>query len=227
VQVIAGESNIAENKQDAAAFHATDIEKALFFGQKSSGTRNGQPFRTMDGLQAIVANPAYYPPSFPTPNVFVAGGTTNWTQLEGFLDVCFNQASDPKVANERVLFVGGIARKVINNIGRLNGTYQLVDGQTNYGLQFSTLKSTRGTFRIIEHPLFNANTTWSKKAVAVDMSSFNLAYLGDRKTKAENDLAADNGQDSQGGSLTTELTCLIKNPPANSIIDNLTAAAVG
>ena len=223
---IAGDTNVAESKQDCVGFHAADIEKALFFGQQSSGTRNGQPFRTMDGLISIVGNAAYYPPAFPTPNVFTAGSTTNWTQLEGFLDVVFNQATDPKVASERVLFVGGTARKVINNIGRLNGTYQLVDGMTNYGLQFSTLKSTRGTFRIIEHPLFNASATWAKMAVAVDLTSFNLAYLADRKTKSEEDFD-DNGIDAVGGSLTTELTCIVKNPPANSIIYNLTAAAAG
>lgn len=225
-QVIAGDSNVAENKQDCAAFHAVDIEKALFFGQKSNGSRNGQPFRTMEGLLAIVGNASYYPPSFPTPNNYTAGSTTNWTQLEGYLDSVFNQASDPKVANERVLFVGGGARKVINNIGRLNGTYQLIDGATSYGLQFTTLKSTRGTFRLIEHPLFNASPVWTKMAVAVDMSSFNVAYLGDRKTKPEDDFN-EYGIDAVGGSLTTELTLTIKNPPANAIITNLTAAAVG
>ena len=42
-QVIAGETTVAENRMDCAAFHAADIEKALFFGTKSTGTRNGQP----------------------------------------------------------------------------------------------------------------------------------------------------------------------------------------
>jgi hypothetical protein len=49
-QMIAGDTNVAESKQDCAAFHAADIEKAIFFGQKFQGTRNGQPFRTMDGM---------------------------------------------------------------------------------------------------------------------------------------------------------------------------------
>src|SRR5206468_3166130 len=111
-----------------AAFHAADIEKSLFFGQKSQGTRNGQPFRTMDGLVNIVGNLTYYPSSYSAVNVFTAGATTTYTQLEGFLDPVFNQATDPKVANERVLFVGGGAKKVLNNIGRLNGNYQLMDG---------------------------------------------------------------------------------------------------
>lgn len=228
--MIAGESNVAESKQDCAAFHAADMEKALFFGQKSQGTRNGKPFRTMDGLISIVSNLTYYPSSYVAANVTTAGGTTTYTQFEAALDPVFNQATDPKVANERILFVGGAAKRVINNIGRLNGTYQLVDGQTSWGLQFSTFKTARGTFRVIEHPLFNTNSTWSKMAVAVDLSTFSVAYLGDRKTRSEEYNGTDpesGGLDAVGGSLTTELTCTIKNPPANAIIYNLTAGAAG
>jgi hypothetical protein len=229
--MIAGETNQAESKQDCAAFHAADIEKALFFGQKSQGTRNGQPFRTMDGLINIVGNISYYPSSYAAANVNTAGATTNYTQLEAFLDVVFNQSTDPKVSNERVLFVGGTAHKVINTIGRLNGTYFLTDGQTSYGLQFSTFKTTRGTFRLIEHPLFNSNASWSKMAVAVDLSTFKTAYLGDRKTQnkeynTDKD-ANDQGIDALGGTLTTEMTCVVKNPPANAVIYNLTAGAQG
>jgi len=230
--MIAGDTNVAESRQDCAAFHAADIEKALFFGQKSQGSRNGQPFRTMDGLINIVGNLSYYPSYYAAANINTALATTNYTQLEGFLDPVFNQATDPKVANERVLFVGGQAKRVVNNIGRLNGTYYIVDGQTSYGLQFSTFKTARGTFRMIEHPLFNSNQSWSKMAVAVDLSTFRLAYLGDRKTQnrefnANPDDVADNGIDAVGGTLTTEVTCVVKNPPANSIVYNLTAAAAG
>jgi len=231
-QVIAGDTTVAENRMDCAAFHAADIEKALFFGTKSQGTRNGQPFRTMDGLRNIILNPTYYPASYGgVVNNTTAGGTTNFTQLETALDPVFNQATDPKVGNERVLFVGGLARKVLNNIGRVNGTYFIQNGQTNYGLQFGSFNIARGSFRMIEHPLFNSNADWSKYAIAVDLSTFRVAYLGGRKTmKQEFNLsgqAVDNGIDAVGGTLTTEMTCVVKNPPANAIITNLTAAAVG
>lgn len=228
IENIAGDSNVAESKMDCAAFHSADIEKAIIFGQKSSGTRNGKPFRTMDGILSMVGNIAYYPPSTVSPNVNAAGATTNYTQLEAMLDPVFDQASDPKVANERVLFCGGHARKVINNIGRLSGSYQIVDGQTQFGLQFSTFKTTRGTFRMIEHPLFNSNVHWAKMAVALDLSNFSLAYLGDRKTKAEEYNTGSpeaNGLDADGGSLTTETTVELRNIPANAVITDLTAAA--
>lgn len=224
VQVIAGDSTEAESRSECAAFHAADIEKALWFSQKYTGTRNGQPIRAMDGLINQVTVNA-------NANVTTAGSTTNYTQLEAALDIVFNVTTDPKVSNERLLFVGGAAKRVLNNIGRLNGTYQLVDGATSYGLQFSSFKTSRGTFRMIEHPLFNSNTDWAKMAVAVDLSSFNLAYLGDRKTQnaeyGATGTSVENGVDAIGGTLTTELTCLIKNPAANAIMYNLTAAAAG
>ena len=231
-QMIAGETNVAESRQDCSVFHAVDIEKNLFFGQKSQGSRNGQPVRTMDGLIAIVGNLSYYPSIYTSPNVFTAGATTNFTQLQNFLEPTLNQSTDPKVANERVVFCGGGAKRVINDIGRLNGTYYLQDGQTSWGLQFTTFKTARGTFRLIEHPVFNSNPSWSKMAVCVDLSTFSVAYLGDRKTqyKAFNDEAGaadDNGIDAVGGTLTTELTCLVKNPPANAVIYNLTLGALG
>ena len=232
-EVIAGESTEAENRQDCAAFHAADIEKAILFGQKSQGTRNGQPFRTMDGLLNMIETPANYPASYGgATNSFTAGATTNYTQLSGFLDPVFDQTTDPKGSKERVLFVGGTAKVVINNIGRLNGDYQLLDGQTNFGLEFSTLTMPRGKFRIIEHPLLNTNADWSKMAIVVDLPTFRLAYLKGRKTQnkefnTQGGQAQDNGIDAVGGTLTTECTATVKNTPANAVIRNLTAAAVG
>jgi hypothetical protein len=232
--VIAGETNIAESRTDCAAFHAADIEKALIFGQKSSATRNGRPFRTMEGLVAAISNTSYYSNIFAgVANVNTVVGSTTFAQLETMLDPVFNQNTDPKIGNERVLFVGGTARKVINGIGKLYGVYELMQGQTEYGLQFDTFRTTRGLFRMIEHPLFNTNTNWSKMAVAVDLSTFKVAYLGDRKTKS-NEFNTDGtavvghsneGMDAVGGTLTTELTAVVKNAPANAVIFGLNTAA--
>lgn len=228
MQTVIGESPVASNRQDCSAFHAADIEKAIIFGKKSQGFRNGMPFRTMDGLLSVIGNVAYYPPSFSVPNVYQAQSTTNSTQLEAMLDPVFDQATDPKVANERILLVGGKARIVLNNIGKKSGTYQLIDGQTAWGLQFSTLRIARGTFRIIEHPLFNTNSHWSRMVLAVDLSTFNIAYLAGRKTAASefgaDGRTAEYGLDAVGGSLLTECTTEIRNPPANAVITGLTAA---
>jgi len=224
---IAGSGNIAESRQDCAAFHAADIEKSFFFGQKFLGSRNGQPFHTMDGLVSVVTQNA-------PGNITTLGATTTWTQLEAALDPAFNQITDPKVPNMRAFFVGGPARRVIHNICRLNSTYFIQGNETSWGLQFDTIKTPRGTFNIIEHPLFNAfgaTSTWAKMGIGVDLSTFNCAYLQGRKTdNAEFNMSGqqvDNGIDAVGGTLTSELTCLVKNPAANVILYNFTAAAVG
>lgn len=226
--VIAGGTPDAESKQDCAVFHATDIEKALIYGQKYQGTLNSQPIHVMDGLLNILATSA-------SGNITTLGATTTWTQLEAALDPAFQVTTDPKNPNMRAAFVGGIARRVIHAICRLNSTYYIQGQTTEWGLQFDTIKTPRGVFNLIEHPLLNAygsTSTWAKMMIGVDLASFGLAYMQGRKTKnaefnGQGTPAVDNGVDAVGGTLTTELTCLVKNPAANVQLLNFTAGAVG
>jgi hypothetical protein len=226
-QVIAGGSNVAESRQECAAFHAVDIEKALIFGQKFLGTRNGQPISTMDGLINTVQNNA-------SGNITTLGATTNYTQFEAALDPVFMQNTDPMNPNQRILFVGGVARRVIHAIARLNSTYYVQQQETSWGLQYDTIRIPRGSFQIIEHPLFNAygnTSTWAKMGIAVDTATFSLAYMAGRKTSNQEygttGVPVDNGVDAVGGTLTTEVTNLVKNPAANAVLYNFTAGAVG
>lgn len=222
---IAGAGAVAESRQDCALLHAQAIEKALFFGQKFMGTRNGQPFHTMEGLipRVVAAAPG---------NITTLGATTNWTQLEAALDPTLQTRTDPSAGNIRTLFVGGTARRVIHNIARLNSTYYIETTETQWGLQLDKIRTPRGTFELIEHPLFNAYgsaSPWAKMAVVVDLSAFSLAYLRKTSDAEYNQQGAlvDNGIDAQGGTLTSELTCLIKNPAAFGVIYNFTAAQAG
>lgn len=222
---IAGAGYVSESKQDCAALHAMAIEKALFFGQKFMGTRNGQPFHTMEGIVARVNAAA-------SGNITTLGATTNWTQLEAALDKTLVTVTDPKGGNIRTMFVGGTARRVIHNIARLNSTYQITTAETGWGLQIDTIRTPRGTFEMIEHPLFNAYggaSMWAKMAVIADLNAFSLAYLRKTSDAGYNSAGAlvDNGIDAEGGTLTTELTCAIKNPAAFGVLYNFTAAAAG
>lgn len=223
--MIAGDGMVAESRSDCASLHAMAIEKSLFFGQKFMGTRNGQPFHTQEGIIARVTASA---PS----NIVTLGATTNWTQLEAALDPTLQTVTDPKTGNIRTMFLGGVARRVIHNIARLNSSYQIETGITSWGLQIDTIRTPRGTFEMIEHPLFNAygnSSTWAKMAVIVDLNAFAIAYLRRTENTEYNERGAevDNGIDARGGTLTTELTSLIKNPSAFGILYNFTAAAAG
>lgn len=225
--VIAGPAVDAATKGDCSLFHSSDIEKSILFGQTFTGTRNNFPFRTMNGLINYITQQA-------AGNISTLGATTTYTQLENALDPAFNQVTDPKNAAERLLFVGGIARRVIHQICRLNSTYMINDQVTEWGLQFDTIKIPRGRFNLVEHPLLNAfgsSASWSRMALGIDLSTFSLAYMRGRKTVARDFGASgtpvDNGIDAVGGTLTTELTCLVKNAPANVQLLNFTAPAVG
>lgn len=222
---IAGAGYVSESKQDCAALHAMAIEKALFFGQKYMGTRNGMPFHTMEGIIPRVLSAA-------AGNITTLGATTNWTQFEAALDPTLQTVTDPKGGNIRTMFVGGTARRVIHNIARLNSAYQITTQETAWGLQIDTIRTPRGIFEIIEHPLFNAYgsaSAWAKMAVICDLNAFSLAYLRKTSDAGYNASGAlvDNGIDAEGGTLTTELTCTIKNPAAFGVLYNFTAAAAG
>lgn len=222
---IAGAGYVGESKQDCASFHAMAIEKALFFGQKYMGTKNGQPFHTMEGIIPRIKTAA-------SGNVTTLGATTNWTQLEAALDPTLQTVTDPKGGNIRTCFVGGTTRRVIHNIARLNSTYQITTAETSWGLQLDTIRTPRGTFEMIEHPLFNAygaSSEWAKMMVICDLNAFSLAYLRKTSDAAYNASGAlvDNGIDAEGGTLTTELTCTIKNPAAFGLITGFTAGVAG
>lgn len=225
--LIAGDTAVAESRRDAAAFHAVDMEKGHFFGQRYFGTRNNQPFHTMDGVISFVTQ------NVPG-NVTTLGATTNYTQLEAALDPVFNQVTDPTSIGERLYFCGGFHRRVLHQIFRANGTYFIEDGQTTWGLQFDSFKIPRGRFNIVEHPLFNAYgqaSSWAKMGIALDLATFNTAYMTGRKTSNKefnlDGAVVDNGVDAVGGTLTSELTTLVKNPAADAVIYNATAGIAG
>lgn len=221
--MIAGKGAVSENKDDCAAFHSTDIEFAALFGRKFLGTdaASGEPIHTMDGIEAVVQQ-------YAAANLKEAGATTNYTQLEDMLDSTLDFKTDFMNGNNRTLFVGKTALKVINNIGRLSGEYQLQDKQTNFGLQFSTFTTARGKFNVVEHPLLNTHDDYQKMAFVVDMSSFDFVYMEGRDTVHQfinqNNQASD-GSDAQGGVITSELTTMIMNPMAFGVLYNLRAAA--
>jgi len=225
VPEIAGDGTIAEARSYCAMLHAASIEKSLFFGQRFAGTRNGQPFQTQEGIirRVTAAAPG---------NISTLLATTNWTQFEAAVDPTMQTVTNPRTGNIRTMFVGGTARRVLHNIARLNSTYQITSNETVWGLQLDTLRIPRGTLEIIEHPLFNAYgpaSPWARMAVIVDLNAFAIAYL--RKTHSQEyngrGTPVDNGIDAQGGTLTTELTSVIKNPAGFGVIHNFTAAAAG
>jgi len=226
-----GDGNIAESRRECAAYHATAIEDAFFFGRRQTLAAVSQlgrgPLRTMGGLIDLVADTTIYTGGA-SANLHEAGSTTTLDQLETYLEsTLVAQSEDATGTNDRWVFCGATALKVFNKLARLNGDYELTSDKTTFGLQYRVFKTTRGTFNLVEHALFNRSAFYAKHAVVVDLPSISAVYL--RKTKTDdfniNGQQVDNGIDAVGGTLTSELTLECRNPQGCAIITNLTAAA--
>lgn len=221
LSTVVGDTLVGESRTDCGLFHAASIEKALIFGQQSGQIVNQQYLTTMDGIVETIRRYA------PAANTTTAGATTTYAQLEEYLDPVFDTVTDTSSGNVRTIYTGSTGVKVINQIGRLSGQYQIVNDQTSFGLQFTEFKISRGTFRVIEHPIFNSNPVWKRLLIAVDLPAIKIAHL--RETVNEeygmNGQPVDSGIDAIGGTLTTELTMENINPSAHAVIWGLTAGA--
>lgn len=227
-QVMAGDSPVAESKRDCAAFHSLAIEKSLFFGQRSLTTKNNQPYHTMDGIINVIVNNA---PGNVTTLGAGAGGGTTWTDMEAALDKPLHVSTGPQGGNVRTIFCGGMAKRGFTDIARKNSNYNVEqDGPSNqlteWGMEVTKLRTARGRFEIIEHPLFNAygmNSPLAKLAIIADLSALRVGYLRRTAEDLYNEKGAvvDSSIDAQGGVLTTELTMEIMNPGAFGILKNI------
>ena len=210
-----GPKRDAKSKREMMEYHALDMEMAFMFGQLVETVQGGQPLRKMDGIMNMIRK---YAPQ----NIKYAGTTTSWDQLEAMVDGWFDIVTDQSELNDRVLFVGKRALHVLNKLGRYYYDVQATPAQTSFGMVFTDFKTTRGTFRMVEHPLFN-QLGLPDYALAVDLSSKKLHSLGDRDAKY-NDIFKDGCVDAVGGTILSELTMSNFAPESDGLIIGLCEA---
>jgi len=222
----AGYGNLQESRKDCMLMHAGDMESALFFGQPMAPVVgvSGQLEHTTQGLIDSIYQ---YAPA----NIKLAAATTSYTQLVAMLEVMFKYSSDMGNTKQRVAFVDSQAMRVLNDIGRLNGMVEITSSETTFGLSFTTIKFYKGTIRLIEHPMFNDSPALVGTMAVVDLPSIRLAYMEGRDAKNEEYGVSGSpvmlGQDSAGGSLTSEFACEVINPASCGLITGLTAGIAG
>lgn len=223
------ESPLATNLAEATFQHAIGQEMALIFGQRYETTYKRQPLRTMDGIISLVK--AYAPD-----NVHVAPKYVTLDMLEDMLDPVFEHNTDIANPNDRLLFVGRAGRKLINKLGKYSGQNNIKSGETKFGHQFTEFITTRGNYKMMEHPLLNLNPEWSRMILCLDLSSLRLLNMNGRKTthtvfnpqinRGSDTQSVDAGIDATGGSFLTEQTLEVSVPEAHAIIYGICEAAV-
>lgn len=211
-----GEARGSANKKEMLMDHTIEMEQAFIFGQMFETVQNGQPLRKMDGMLSMIRK---YAPQ----NIKIAGRTTSFKQLEAMTDSWFDVVTDQSQDNDRVLFVDKVALRVINELGRMYYNVTATPQQTSFGMEFTQFKTLRGTFNVVEHPLFNLMHL-NGFAAAFDLSPITRHYLPGRNA-AVTDTMDDNCIDAVGGTVLTEMTISNEAIESSGFITNLCQAA--
>lgn len=214
-----GYSNIAENRQDCMALHSTDIESGMIFSQKKMDTTGTQPVHTTQGIVDAVAE---YAPTHIVP----MAATTNYAELRTAIETALESSTNVGSPNDRLLVGDARAIQVIADIGRKSGEVQIMQEEDSFGMRYTSFKTQRGNYALMDHPLLNG-LGLTGFALVLDMPAIKLAYLDGRDTKPEeygsNGKILENGVDAVGGSLTTEFALELLNPYGCAVLTGLTA----
>jgi hypothetical protein len=212
-----GGDRSAKNKKDMMEYHAIDMEKSMLFGQKTETVLNGQPFRKMDGIISMIRQ---YAPQ----NIKFAGDTVTYDQFDEMTDSLFDVITDNSEANDRVIFTDKTGMKVVNDLGRNFGVLQTTMGETKFGMQFREFSTTRGNFKMVEHPLFNVYPSLVGMMLVLDLSPLIRHPLNGRDSVYK-DIYVDDCQDSKGGTILTEMTISNSNLESSGVIYGMKNAA--
>jgi len=185
---------VSKNRKDASLLHAEDIERALWFGRKTVGTIGNTRFSTMDGIDAMIQT-----------NVEAAGGTTDWNDIDEFLRAIFEKNIKGK-PNERIAFGGNVALSVLNQIVRIEGTMEIMAGQTEFGLDVNRWITPYGRVMIMTHPLFVENPLWTKDLRVLHPGVMKTRWLRRTFEDAYDQNGQRAGVDADFGIFTSELS---------------------
>lgn len=210
--------DVKEAKRECLEIHSMGIERQFWFGKKSSGTQNGEPIYTTDGLEQFIDSG----------NIRTAGATTDLAQFEEWMKDMFLYGSSEKMA-----FTGNKGMLVIQQICRKNADYQLMQGQKEFGMNVSRLVSPFGELVLKTHPQFNQMTSGNNAATSpylavdswfwvLDMANFVYRFVDD--TTYQPKLQA-NGLDGTKSGYLTECGLEVHHPLSHFLIKGLNAAA--
>jgi hypothetical protein len=214
---------VKEAKREALEYHTIEMERAFFWGARNEATQNGKPIRTTGGIRYWVSNNA-------SDNIISRNGSaTDLETFEGWMKDMFYWGSQEKMG-----FCGNEALLTIQQIIRKNASYELVQGQKEFGMNVSRLISPFGTLVLKSHPLFNYSTGGSNNGgdyfgfnsalYVLDMENLRYRYLTDSDTKYLPDRQS-NDLDGMKSEYLTECGLELHHPETFFIIEGLTNPA--
>ena len=154
--------------------HALDIERAFWWGQKTSTTGvQGKPKRGTGGVLEFINSGNSY--------VQNQAGPLTAPDFNTFLREGFTYGNDTKC-----IFAGGVVLQAINEIAR--GQILMQPVSTTYGMKISTWVTAFGTVNIVHNPLFVQD--YAGYAFMMDMESFAYRFMNNRDTALKTNIQA-------------------------------------
>lgn len=203
----------ARNRAEAAVLHAEARERAMIWGIRSIGTRNGKVYHTMNGVKNQLST-----------NVQVASAGLTWDDIDNFLKAVFSKNIKGK-PNERIAFCGNTVLQVFNQVARKNGTMNLEVGQTDFGMKVIKWMTPFGDISLMTHPLMNESPVFTKDLLIMHPGAFQTRYLRRTFEDTYDKDGTRAGVDADFGVLTTEMTCEYKAEVTGGYWSNISSAA--
>lgn len=195
-------SRLAKNKRDCALYHAEDMERALIFGHKDIRTVNGKPFRLTDGLQAQIEQ---YGGLVEDVTDGTTAGNYSWLLLDDYMRRLFSKNIKGQ-PNERMAIGGNLWLAGLSQMARLDGNYQIFQGEEKLGIKVTSIENAFGTLKIMTHPLFNENPLWNQDLMFLHPGGIKKRVLRDTFEEGyDSNGNRINAVDADEGLMTSEL----------------------
>lgn len=184
--------------------HATDLERAAWFGEKSETVNGEEIIRTTGGVLSFIES---------TSTVYDASNALTEDNFEKeFLENLFRYGSDKKT-----MFCSSRVISVINSWGR--NKLETVVGEDTYGLSIMKYISAHGELLLVKHHLFEG-AVYGKMGVALDLENVKYRPLEGRDTKLQTNIQP-NDADYYLDQYLTEAGFMVKLPKTHGIIKNV------
>lgn len=214
-------NKVANNKMDAAQYHAEDMERSMIWGVKDVRSINGKPFRMTDGIKTQITQ---YGGNLLAANTGAVAGNLSRSDLEDYIRRVFNTNVKGQ-PNERIAFCGDLVLQILNRQTMLDGTQYVNSGDTKVGIAVTTIMTPFGKLSLMTHPLMNENPVWQHEMYVLHPGAIRRRML--RETFQESyDSSGDriNGVDADQGTITTEMGIEVGAAQTMGILSNVQLA---
>ena len=175
-----------EAKREAAQVHATEIEKALLFGEREEITSLTGPSAPLDSTSSgkklrYTRGFVNWLPTATTSSVSVNtdlntynSGILTESIAESWFEEIFRYGN-----RDKLCFAGSTALMVLNQLAKNKSVIQVSAGDTTYGFRLQQIYTVFGTLMLYNHPLLSDNVTWRKSLIVLDLDKFRFRYVRD------------------------------------------------